>query len=69
MIIGLNPYRPLDDAYQGFIDLLVGQIAAGLADVRAYERERRRAEALAEIDRAKTVVFPMPVTSSVRRSL
>lgn len=57
MIIGLNPYRPLDDAYRGFIDLLAGQIAAGLADVRAYEREKRRAEALAAIDRAKTVFF------------
>ncbi len=57
MIIGLNPHRPLDDEYRGFIDLLAGQIAAGLADVRAYEREKRRAEALAEIDRAKTAFF------------
>ena len=37
--------------------LLVGQIAAGLANVHAYEEERRRAEALAEIDRAKTTFF------------
>jgi hypothetical protein len=29
MVIGLNPYRPLDDAYRGFIHLLAGQIAAG----------------------------------------
>jgi signal transduction histidine kinase len=57
IVIGLNPYRPLDDAYRGFIDLLAGQIAAGLADVRAYEREKRRAVALAEIDRAKTAFF------------
>jgi GAF domain/PAS fold len=69
MIIGLNPYRPLDSAYRGFIDLLAGQIAAGLADVRAYEREKRRAEALAEIDRAKTAFFSTPVTNSGRRSL
>src|SRR6185437_4657621 len=57
IIIGLNPYRPLDSAYRGFIDLLAGQLAAGLAEVRAYEREKRRAEALAEIDRAKTAFF------------
>jgi signal transduction histidine kinase len=57
LIIGANPYRPMDDAYRGFIGLLAGQIAAGLADVRAYEEERKRAEALAEIDRAKTVFF------------
>ena len=33
------------------------QIAVGLASARAYERERQRAEALAEIDRAKTAFF------------
>ncbi|MBV8357065.1 MAG: response regulator [Deltaproteobacteria bacterium] len=57
IIIGLNPYRPLDDVYQRFINLLAGQIGAGLAEVRAYEQERKRAEALAEIDRAKTAFF------------
>jgi len=57
IIIGLNPYRPLDDVYRKFIDLLAGQIGAGLADVRAYATERKRAEALAEIDRAKTTFF------------
>ena len=57
LIIGANPYRPMDDAYRGFIGLLAGQIAAGLAEVRAYEEERKRAEVLAEIDRAKTVFF------------
>jgi signal transduction histidine kinase len=57
MIIGANPYRPLDDAYKGFINLLAGQVASALADVRAYQAEKRRAEALAEIDRAKTAFF------------
>src|SRR5581483_3310682 len=57
MVIGLNPYRPLDDLYRGFLSLLAGQIAAGLADVRAYEQQRRRAEELAAIDRAKTAFF------------
>jgi PAS domain S-box-containing protein len=57
LVAGLNPYRPLDGPYRGFLDLLAGQIAAGLASARAYEAERRRAEALAEIDRAKTAFF------------
>jgi signal transduction histidine kinase len=56
-IAGLNPYRPFDEAYSGFIDLVAAQIAAGLGAARAYEAERRRAEALAEIDRAKTAFF------------
>ena len=56
-VAGLNPFRPLDDGARSFVELLVGQIAAGLANVHAYEEERRRAEALAELDRAKTTFF------------
>jgi len=56
-IAGLNPYRQLDPAYAGFIELIAGQIASGLGNARAYEQERRRAEALAELDRAKTIFF------------
>ncbi len=40
-----------------FIKLCVGQLAAELANAQAYAAERRRAEALAPIDRAKTPVF------------
>ena len=57
LVAGLNPYRPFDDAYRGFIDLVAGQIAAAFANAHAYEEERKRAEALAEIDRAKTAFF------------
>ncbi len=57
LVVGLNPFRTVDQAYRGFVDLLAGQIAAALATARAYETERRRAEALAEIDRAKTAFF------------
>lgn len=56
-VAGLNPYRGFDADYDGFVDLLSGQISAGLSNARAYEAERRRAEALAEIDRAKTTFF------------
>src|SRR6202021_3463910 len=54
---GINPYRPLDESNAGFIDLVASQIAFGLASARAYEAERQRAEALAEIDQAKTAFF------------
>ncbi len=56
-IAGTNPYRLLDTQYRGFLELVAGQIAAALANARAYEQERRRAEALAELDRAKTAFF------------
>ena len=35
----------------------MARISAALANVRAYEEERRRAEILAELDRAKTAFF------------
>ena len=56
-IAGLNPYRQLDAGYKGFVDLVAGQIAASIANARAYDAERKRAQALAEIDRAKTQFF------------
>ncbi|HKU14897.1 MAG TPA: ATP-binding protein [Steroidobacteraceae bacterium] len=56
-ITGINPYRQLDAQYRGFVELVAGQIGAALARVRAYEAERKRAEALAEVDRAKTTFF------------
>jgi PAS domain S-box-containing protein len=56
-VAGANPYRPLDEPYLGFIGLVAGQIASGLANATAYEEERRRSEALAELDRAKTMFF------------
>jgi signal transduction histidine kinase len=57
LVVGLNPFRPLDDDYRTFLSLVAGQIAASVANAQAYEQERRRAEALAEIDRAKTAFF------------
>ncbi|VUF15935.1 Sensor histidine kinase TmoS [Methylobacterium dankookense] len=57
LVAALNPHRPLDAGYRGFVGLLAGQVAAGLASAEAYEAELRRAEALAELDRARTVFF------------
>jgi signal transduction histidine kinase/two-component SAPR family response regulator len=57
LVAAINPYRHLDDAYRGFIDLVAGQLAAGLANAQAHEEAQRRADALAELDRAKTTFF------------
>ncbi|MDB4899460.1 MAG: Chemotaxis protein methyltransferase CheR, partial [Gemmatimonadetes bacterium] len=57
LVVGLNPFRPFDAAYQDFVDLIAGQIASSHANARAYDEERRRVEALAELDRAKTTFF------------
>jgi len=47
----------LDEQYRSFVELVAAQISAAITNARAYELERKRAEALAEIDRAKTVFF------------
>jgi PAS domain S-box-containing protein len=57
LVAGLNPFRPLDASYEGFISLVASSIAAGIANARAHDAERRRAETLAELDRAKTAFF------------
>jgi PAS domain S-box-containing protein len=56
-VAALNPYRQLDADYKGFINLVAGQIAASVANARAYDEEKKRAQAFAEIDRAKTLFF------------
>jgi GAF domain-containing protein len=37
LVAGINPYRRVDDAYLGFIGLVAGQLAAGLANAQAHE--------------------------------
>jgi signal transduction histidine kinase/serine phosphatase RsbU (regulator of sigma subunit)/CheY-like chemotaxis protein len=54
LVLGLNPHRPFDRQYEGFCRLLMDQLSAGLANARSHEFEHRRAESLAELDRAKT---------------
>ncbi len=56
-VAALNRYRPFDDAYRGFVELVAGYIAAGVATTRSYQAQQQRAEALAELDQAKTTFF------------
>jgi signal transduction histidine kinase/DNA-binding response OmpR family regulator len=57
LVVGLNPFRLFDDRYRSFLRLIAGQITAAIANSEAYQNERRKAEALADIDRAKTAFF------------
>jgi signal transduction histidine kinase len=56
-VAGLSSRLKFDDAYRDFLQLATAQIATAIANARAYEEEKRRAEALAELDRAKTAFF------------
>lgn len=57
LVIGMNPYRLFDENFKSFFSLIGDQVANAFADVHAFEEERKRVEALAEIDRAKTHFF------------
>ncbi|MBX9581602.1 MAG: PAS domain S-box protein [Gemmataceae bacterium] len=57
VVAGVSPRLALDDAYRGFLDLVAGHVGTAVANARAFEDQKRRAEALAEIDRAKTAFF------------
>lgn len=57
LICGLSPHRVLDAGYRTFFELMASRVATAIRDVRALEEQRKRAEALAAIDRAKTAFF------------
>jgi PAS domain S-box-containing protein len=57
LVAGVSPRRALDAEYRGFLEIITSHINQALANAEAYEEERKRVEALAEIDRAKTTFF------------
>lgn len=57
LVAGISPRRALDDAYRTFLERVAQQVATAIGIADAYEAERRRAEALAAIDEAKTAFF------------
>jgi len=56
-VMGLNRFRPLDEDYRDFCELVAGRLTSSVTDARAYEFEKARAETLAELDQAKTDFF------------
>ena len=57
LVAGLSPRRALDDRYRGFFELAADHLATAISNAYSLEQARHRAEALAEIDRAKTAFF------------
>lgn len=68
LVAGINPRRAVDDDYRLFLELVADQIGSRLANVRAFEEERRRASSLAEIDQTKTA-FLRNVSHELRTPL
>jgi signal transduction histidine kinase/HPt (histidine-containing phosphotransfer) domain-containing protein len=57
IVAGVSARLRLNEPYLGFLDLVAASVSTALANARAHEDQRRKAEALAEIDRAKTAFF------------
>jgi signal transduction histidine kinase len=57
LVAGVSPVRQLDEDYRTFLELCAAQVTTSIRNAVAHQAERRRAEALAEIDRAKTTFF------------
>jgi signal transduction histidine kinase len=57
MVVGTSVRLPMNEAYRSFFDLLGSAMTTVMSNAIAYEAERKRAEALAEIDLAKTAFF------------
>ena len=57
LVCGVSPHRVLDDGYQTFFELVASQVVTTIRNARAFQAERRRAEELEALDRAKTAFF------------
>ncbi|RXN88232.1 response regulator receiver protein [Achromobacter aloeverae] len=57
MVLGASPRRPLNEDYRTFLDLVAKHTSTAISNAVAYEQESRRAQALAELDQAKTTFF------------
>jgi len=57
LVAGASPRLALDERYRDFLRLVAANIGAAAAAARALEEQRAQAQALAEIDRAKTAFF------------
>ncbi|MEO5970314.1 MAG: ATP-binding protein, partial [Bdellovibrionia bacterium] len=57
VIAGISTRLPLNESYQRFNEMLSTAINSTINESRAYQRERKRAEDLAQIDKAKNTFF------------
>ena len=57
LVAGISPRLRFDDNYRDFLHTAASHLGTAIANARAYQTERKRAEALAELDRAKTAFF------------
>ena len=57
MVAGVSTRLPMNEEYLAFYDQLAATVTIVIVNATAKEEERKRSEALAELDRAKTTFF------------
>ena len=57
VVLGVSSALSFDDRYRGFLEVAASQITSAIEGASALKEARERAEALAELDRAKTAFF------------
>jgi len=57
LVLGINPHRPFDADYRAFLQLVADQVSIAVTDALAFQEEHSRAEALTDLDAAKTRFF------------
>lgn len=54
LLVATNPRCALDEQYIGFCQLIADQLSSAMSAALSYDQQRQRADALTELDRAKT---------------
>lgn len=57
LVLGASPRRAFDEDYRSFFNLVTEAVSGAIGRAQGQQQERKRGEALAEINRAKTVFF------------
>ena len=57
LVIGVNPYRPLNEEYRAFFAVVARQVRVALGDAVVHEVERLRAQMLGDLDQVKMTFF------------
>jgi signal transduction histidine kinase/DNA-binding response OmpR family regulator len=57
VVLGVNCYLPADDTWTAFAVMAARQLGVMITDAVSYQNERKRQQALEELDRARTEFF------------
>jgi signal transduction histidine kinase len=68
LIIGVNPYWRPDEAYTAFAAMAARHLGVIITDAVSFQNERKRQQALEELDRARTEFF-QNITHELRAPL